>query len=90
MTHAAVVQVVLDPSADLAHRHSVLEQFVLPELTAMPGYRRSTWLNDGAGAGTCVVVFDTAAQAQAGLAALTREGGPEVTAAGVHAVEAEA
>ena len=45
MTHAAVVQVVLDPSADLAHRHSVLEQFVLPELTAMPGYRRSTWLN---------------------------------------------
>ena len=42
----------------------------------MPGYRTSTWLNDGAGTGTCVVVFDTAAQAHAGLATLTREGGP--------------
>ncbi len=90
MAHAVVVQVVIDPSSDIGHRRGILEEFVLPELTALPGYRTSMWLHDGQGIGTSVVLFDTAVQAEAGLAVLTREDGPEVTAAGVHTVEAEA
>jgi hypothetical protein len=90
VTHAAVVQVVIDPASDLDHRRSILEQHVVPELSALAGYRSSIWLHDDAGTGTSVVVFDTATQAEAGLAVLTRPGGPAVIAAAVHAVEAEA
>jgi hypothetical protein len=47
-------------------------------------------MNDGAGAGTCVVVCSTEDAARAALEVLTREGGPPVIRAGVHKVEAEA
>jgi hypothetical protein len=87
--HAAVVQITLESGSDRTHRHRVLEEFVLPELRTLPGYRRSLWLTDGEHTGTCVVVFDTAVQARAGLEVLTREGGPPTESAGIHEVEAE-
>ena len=85
-----MVQVAIDRGSDVAHRHGILDEFVVPEVRALPGFARGVWLNDGDGTGTCVVVFGTEAEARAGLALLTRPGGPPVTAAGVHEVEAEA
>jgi hypothetical protein len=90
MAHAVVVQVAIVPDSDLAHRRAILHEFVIPEVKALPGFARGVWLNDGEGTGTCVVVFGTEEQARAGLASLTRPGGPPVTASGVHEVEAEA
>jgi hypothetical protein len=87
--YAAVVQITLEPGSDPAHRRRVLEEFVLPELRGLPGYRQSLWLSDGERIGTCIVVFDAAEQAQAGLDVLTREGGPPATTEGIHEVEVE-
>jgi hypothetical protein len=90
VAHAAVVQVAIDPDSDVAHRHGILDEFVIPEVRALPGFTRGVWLNDGDGTGTCVVVFGTEEEARAGLALLSRPGGPPVTGSGVHEVEAEA
>jgi len=87
--YAAVVQIVIDPDADPAHRHGILDQFVIPELRALPGYLKSLWLSDCVGIGTCIVVFDDAERARAGLEVLTREGGPTTLASGVHEVEGD-
>ncbi|HEY6473879.1 MAG TPA: hypothetical protein VIY26_13385 [Acidimicrobiales bacterium] len=85
--YAAVVQIAIEPGSDPAHRQRVLDEFVIPELRALPGYRQSLWLSDGEGTATCVVVFDGADQAQAGLEVLTRDGGPSATTAGIHQVD---
>ena len=90
MRYAAVVEVSLDPSANAAHRRSILETFVVPEVKALPGFVRAVWLHDGRVTGTCVVVCATDEAAQAALDVLTRKGGPPVIRAGVHQVEAEA
>jgi len=47
-------------------------------------------MNDGAGTGTCVVVFDTEDNAKSAVTALTPAGGPAVIESGVHEVEVEA
>lgn len=85
-----MVQVAIDPHSGVAHRHEILDEFVIPEVRALPGFTRGVWLNDGNGTGTCVVVFGSEEEARAGLALLTRPGGPPVTGAAVHEVEAEA
>jgi hypothetical protein len=87
--YAAVVEIAIEPGSDPEHRHGVLNEFVLPELRALPGYLKSLWLADGGGAGTCIVVFEEAAQARVGLAVLTRDGGPPMVRAGIHVVELE-
>lgn len=87
--YAAVVQVAIDPVADPTHRHGILEEFVIPELRSLPGYRNSLWLVNGEGGGTCIVVFDDAESARVGLEVLTREGGPPTVSAEIHEVEAE-
>jgi len=87
--YAAVVEIVIEPGSDPVHRHGVLNEFVLPELRALPGYVKSLWLDDGGGAATCIVVFEEAAQARAGLDVLTRDGGPRAVRAGIHEVELE-
>lgn len=89
MAHAVVVQVGIDAGSDIGHRHTVLNDFVIPQVKALPGFRKGTWLNDGAGTGTCFVVFDTEDNARAAVAKLTPANGPEVMSAGVHAVEIE-
>ena len=87
MTHAVVIQVKIDPDSDREHRHSILNDFVVPEAKALPGFEQGIWMNDGAGTGTCVVVFDTEDHAMAAIATLTRPGGPPIISSGVHEVE---
>ena len=56
----------------------------------LPGFEKGMWMNDGAGTGTCVVVFDTEPHAENAVGPLTRAGGPPIIASGVHEVEIEA
>jgi hypothetical protein len=90
MAHAVVIQVEIDPDSDPVHRHSILNDFVLPEARALPGFEKGMWMNDGAGTGTCVVVFDTEVHAENAVGPLTRAGGPPIIVSGVHEVEIEA
>ena len=90
MAHAVVVQVRIEPDSDIENRHAVLNDFVIPQVRALPGFRKSIWMNDGAGVGTCVVVFDTEQSARAAVAPLTPANGPAVISAGVHEIEVEA
>ena len=89
MTYAVVIQVKLDPDSDIEHRHSILNDFVIPETKALRGFQKGTWMNDGAGTGTCVIVFDTEDDATSAVTALTPVGGPAVISSGVHEVEVE-
>jgi hypothetical protein len=90
MTHAVLVQVKLDPNSDVEHRHGILNDFVIPEARALPGFRKGTWMNDGAGTGTCIVVFDTEDNAKSAVNPLTPANGPAVISSGVYQVEIEA
>jgi hypothetical protein len=87
MAHAVVIQVKIDPDSDQKHRHSILNDFVVPEAKALPGFAQGIWMNDGGGTGTCVVLFDTKDHASAAIVTLTRPGGPPIISSGVHEVE---
>jgi hypothetical protein len=87
--YAAVVEIVVEPGSDPAHRHGVLSELVIPELRDLTGYLKSLWLNDHRGTATCVVVFDDVAHARAGLEVLSRSGGPPTVRSGIHVVEVE-
>jgi hypothetical protein len=89
MAHAAVILVKLDPNSDFDHRHSVLNDFIIPEVKALPGFLKAMWMNDGAGTGTSVVVFDTEEHARAALAPLMPANGPPVISSTIQAVEVE-
>ncbi len=89
MTHAVLIQVKLDPSSDIAHRHAILNDFVVPEVKALSGFQRGMWMHDDAGTGTCVVAFDSEANARAAVGALTPVGGPPVLSTTVCRVEIE-
>lgn len=90
MAHAAVIRVKVDPDSDIEHRHSILNAYVIPEARALPGFQNGMWMNDGAGAGTCVLVFGSEPNAVSAIAPMTRDGGPQVLDVGLHAVEIEA
>jgi hypothetical protein len=90
MAYAAVIQVKIDSDSDRQHRHSILNDFVIPEARALPGFQKGMWMNDGSGTGTCIVVFDTQEHAAAAMVPLSPAGGPEVIRGDVHEVEAEA
>ncbi len=89
MTHAVVIQVKLDPDSDIEHRHSILNEFVIPAAKALPGVQKGMWMNDGAGTGTCVVVFESEDHAKSAVAPLTPAGGPQMARSGVYEVEIE-
>ena len=90
MAHAVVIQVKIDSDSDRDHRHSILKEFILPEARALPGFEKGIWMNDGAGTGTCVVVFDTEPHAKNAIDPfVTPDGGPPIIACGVHEVEVE-
>jgi Mg/Co/Ni transporter MgtE len=38
VAHAAVVQVAIDPASDAAHRHGILNDPVVPEVTSLLGF----------------------------------------------------
>jgi hypothetical protein len=90
VTHAVVIQVEISPDSDIGHRRSVLNDFVIPEAKALPGFQKGMWMNDGAGTGTCVVVFDSEINARSAIARLTPAGGPDVISSRVSEVEVEA
>lgn len=87
MPHAVVIRVELDPSTDSAHRRTILDDYVIPQAQALPGFLKGLWMNDGHGIGTCVVVFDTEDNARAALVPLTPAGGPAVVSSDIQAVE---
>jgi hypothetical protein len=87
MAHAVLIEVKIDPDSDREHRHSILSEFVVPETRTLAGFEQGIWMNDGAGVGTCVVVFDTEDHATAAIATLTRTGGPPIISSGVHEIE---
>jgi hypothetical protein len=89
MAYATVIQVKIDPDSDREHRHSILNDFVIPEARALPGFEKGMWLNDGSGTGTCVVVFDTEEHAMAAIVPLMPAGGPPVIGSDVHEVEVQ-
>jgi hypothetical protein len=89
VTHAVLIQVTLDPDSDREHRHAILNDFVIPEAKALPGFEKGTWMNDGVGTGTSVVTFDSEENARSALTALTPAGGPRVISSAVCEVEVE-
>jgi hypothetical protein len=89
MAHAVVIRVEIDPNSDVEHRHAILNDIVIPGVMALPGFQKGTWMNDGAGTGTCVVVFDTEDNAKSAVIPLTPEGGPRVIGSGVQEIEIE-
>lgn len=89
MAHAVVIRVKLDPNSDIEHRHSILNSLVIPGAKVLPGFRNGIWMNNGAGTGSCVLVFDTKASAQSAVAPMTPEGGPEVLDVEVLEIEIE-
>ncbi len=89
MAHAVVMQVQLVPNSDIEHRLAILSDVVIPELKALPGFQKGSWMNDGAGIGTCVIVFDTEDHAKAAVTPMTPPGGPSLINSGVFEVEIE-
>jgi hypothetical protein len=89
MSYAVVIQVEIDPVADREHRRAILSDLVLPQTTALLGFEKGIWLNDGGGTGTCVVIFDSEVHARSAIDPLTPAGGPPILASGVHEVELE-
>jgi len=89
MAYATVIQVKIDQDSDRKHRHSILNDFVIPAARALPGFEKGMWMNDGSGTGTCVVVFDTEEHAVAAIVPLTPAGGPPVIGSDVHEVEVQ-
>jgi hypothetical protein len=87
MAHAAMARVRIGSDADAGHRQAVLRDLVLPEVRALPGFMGGTWMDDGQGTATCVLVFEDEAGARSGLEVVTRAGGPPVLEAGIHAVD---
>jgi hypothetical protein len=66
-----VIQVKIDPDSDRSTdtRYSMTSYFL--KQGRYLGSRRGTWMNDGAGTGTCVVVFDTEPHAKDAIDPLT-------------------
>ena len=89
MSHAVVLQVRIDADSDRDHRRSILNEFVLSEVRSLPGFQAGMCMNDHAGSGTCVVVFDTEVHAKDAIGPLTPAGGPPIPGCGVHEVDAE-
>jgi hypothetical protein len=85
-----LIKVRLDMDISREHRRSVLEEYVAPEYTELPGFLLASWMNDGNGTGLCLVDFDSEEHARDAVDALTAHGGPEVIECGVYAVEFEA
>jgi len=90
VAYAAVIRVKINPDSNREHRQSILNDFVIPEARALPGFEKGMWMNDGSGTGTCIVVFDTAEHAMAAIVPLTPAGGPPVIGSDVHEVEHQA
>jgi len=88
--HAVVIHVKIDADSDVAHRHAILNEFVIPDVKALPGFTKGTWMNDGAGEGICIIAFDTEENAKAAAGPLTSPPGPAVINCRIYQVDIEA
>jgi len=84
------MQVKIDADSDTAHRHAILDEFGIPDVKTLPGFTRGTWMNDGAGEGICIIVFETEENAKAAVGHLTSPPGPAVISCRIYQVEIEA
>ena len=77
MAHAVVMQVKL--VGDAVEGMKMLDDMVIPQAKAQPGFQRGTWMHSEAATGTGVIVFDTADHAAAAMRALQPPpGGPTI------------
>lgn len=91
MAHALVLHVKLPQEGSPEDSQRMLEEVVVPLAKSQVGFMNGTWLHDGAGNGMGVVVFATAADAEAAQDALKPPpGGPELVSSAVHEVGAQA
>jgi hypothetical protein len=91
MAHALVMQVKLAPAGTPEEADAMLKEIVVPLAKSQAGFQSGTWLHDGEGSGSAVLVFDTAENAEAAKGVLKPPpGGPELVSSAVHVVAAEA
>ncbi len=90
MSHAVVLQVkLLDGNEEEADQ--MLKELVVPNAKSQSGFEKGIWMRSAENAGLGVVVFDTAANAEAAVKALQPPpGGPELISSTVYEVGAEA
>jgi hypothetical protein len=89
VAHAVVMQVNLvgDPGEGI----KMLDEVVIPQAKAQPGFQRGTWMHSKAMTGTGVMVFDTEDHASAAMEALQPPaGGPTVINCAVFEIAREA
>ena len=89
VAHAVVMQVNLvgDPGEGI----KMLDEVVIPQAKAQPGFQRGTWMHSKAMTGTGVMVFDTEDHASAAMDALQPPpGGPTVINCAVFEIAREA
>jgi hypothetical protein len=91
MPHALVLHVKLPQEGSPEDSQKMLEEVVVPLAKSQVGFMNGTWLHDGAGNGMGVIVFATAADAEAAQDALKPPpGGPQLVSSAVHEVGAQA
>ncbi len=89
VAHAVVMQVNLvgDPGEGI----KMLDEVVIPQAKAQPGFQRGTWMHSKAMTGTGVMVFDNEDHASAAMEALQPPpGGPTVINCAVFEIAREA
>ena len=91
MAHALVMHVKLLSQGGMEEADKMLKEIVVPTAKAQAGFQSGTWLHDGQGNGMGVIVFATAADAEAAKDVLKPPpGGPELVSSAVHEVGAQA
>ncbi|MDQ3146981.1 MAG: hypothetical protein M3R01_08650 [Actinomycetota bacterium] len=68
MSHAVVLQMELITEGPGHER--MLTEHVLPHATSQPGFQKGIWMHSADYTGLAIVVFDTAANAEAAASAL--------------------
>jgi hypothetical protein len=89
MAHAVVIEVRIEVDSDMAHRHQTLRDYVIPDIRALTGFQRASWMNDRAGTGMCIAVFETEDNAKAAVPTLLPPG-PAVISTTLYEVEIDA
>jgi hypothetical protein len=90
MAHAVVFEVTLPDEGRTEEGLRMLEEVVVPNAKAQPGFKSGIWMNKGS-VGRAVVVFGTEDEAQAALDSLKPPpGGPTLVSSEVYEVGAEA
>lgn len=88
MSHAIVLQMEL--SAEGLGHERMLKDHVLPHATSQPGFQKGIWMHSADDVGLAIIVFDTAANAEAARPTLQPPpNGPVLISSTVYEVDAE-